>query len=65
MNFDGRLQKLVLGFCFGAKIDPDNYILKGDLEQVRQFWIDSVQDLHDENLHAMIMEAIAFADQNF
>ncbi len=35
MNFDGRLQKLVLGFCFGAKIDPDNYILKGDLEQVR------------------------------
>lgn len=58
INSDQKKNHLVLGFCQGAQLDPDEYILNGKSTTVRHYDLPNIEALANPDLRAMIMEAI-------
>ena len=58
INSDQKKKHLVLGFCQGAQLDPDEDILNGKSTSVRHYDLKNLEALANPDLRAMIMEAI-------
>lgn len=58
INYYGIRSKLVLGFCYGAALDPENEFLSGNSSMVRHYVVNGMYDLSRPELEGLVRAAI-------
>ena len=58
INLEKAKKQMYLGFCMGAKLDPENFFLEGDGTSIRKKSVQNLSAAKDPDLKALVIAAI-------